>query len=264
MSESDSNDVRDLLGTALRDEPPSALDPARLMRLGRRRVRWQRASAALGVMVVAGGIALGAGLIHQGGGNGPGPDRISTAGTSGAPSSIPATPTGPFSATETPSVYLPNAQLILARQNQALQTAWPPAKGVVVSSGALTFLPVLPVKQGYSGGQFNVRVSDKTGSGDFSMTTTVTDSPLNPMTCTDSLMNCQVQPINGITVEIETDHPTAYTTRILTVAANGNVAVNGEVDNLASPDGKTATRPSPPLSADQLARITAAVAAASK
>ncbi len=107
-----------------------------------------------------------------------------------------------------------------------------------------------------------MRLSDKFGFGDFSLSATVVDSAFNGMTCTNSKMNCQVELINGVTVEIETDHPTAHTTRIFTVAASGNILVNGEVDNLASPNGKTATRPTLPLTSDQLAHITAAVAVA--
>jgi hypothetical protein len=269
MSEPDSNDVRDLLGTALRGEPPNSVDPARMVRLGRRRVRLQRAGAALGAMVVAAGITLGASLIHQGGG-GAGPDRISTAGTSGVSTtsgSIMVTPTpagrsGAISVTRTPSVHLPNGQRILTAQNQAV-AAWILPTGLSVTSGSLAFTPILPsTDTGYSGGQLNARLSDKYGFGDFSLSATVVDTSFNGMTCTDSKMNCQVQLINGVTVEIETDHPTAFTTRVFTVAASGNILVNGEVDNLSSPNGKNATRPTLPLTQDQLAHVTAAVATA--
>jgi hypothetical protein len=264
MSEPDSNDVRDLLGTALRDEPPSAFDPARMVRLGKRRVRLQRAGAALGAMVVAAVVTLGASLIHQGDHDRAGPDRISTAGTSGttAPSSIPVTPSGPFPATITPPAYLPNGQRILTAQNQVV-AAWLLPSGMSVTSGSLIFTPILPATDtGYSGAQLNVRLNDKFGFGDFSLSATVIDSSVNGMSCTNSKMTCQVQLINGVTVEIETDHPTAHTTRVFTVAATGKIVVNGEVDNLASPAGKTATRPTLPLTSDQLANITVAVAVA--
>ena len=270
MTEPDSNDVRDLLGTALRDEPPNAFDPARMVRLGKRRVRLQRAGAALGAMVVAAGITLGASLIHQGG-DGASPDRISTAGTPGTTSagSIPVTPTpasrsGAVPVTRMPPVYVPNGQRILTAQNQVV-AAWILPSGMSVTSGSLTFAPILPATDaGYSGAQLNVRLSDKFGFGDFSLSATVVDSSFDGMTCTSSKMTCQVQLINGVTVEVETDHPTAHTTRVFTVAASGNILVNGEVDNLASPAGKNATRPTLPLTSDQLAHLTAAVAVAGR
>jgi len=132
-----------------------------------------------------------------------------------------------------------------------------------VTSGSLIFTPILPATDtGYSGAQLNVRLNDKFGFGDFSLSATVIDSSVNGMSCTNSKMTCQVQLINGVTVEIETDHPTAHTTRVFTVAATGKIVVNGEVDNLASPAGKTATRPTLPLTSDQLANITVAVAVA--
>lgn len=267
MTDPDSNDVRDLLGTALRDEPRSTLDPARMVRLGRRRVRLQRASAALGVMVVAAGITLGAALVHRGGGSGP--DRISAAGTSstGGPSRIAVTPTpdwttGPISLPDTPSVFLPDAQRILQKQNQALAAVLSMPSGMYVAGGSLTFTPIMSVSKGYAGSQFTSRLIDKSGSGEFRISAMVVNSSSNAMSCGGSLMSCQAQLINGLTVLIETDHPTARTTRIFTVANSGNLQVNGVVDNIATLDGTTATRPTPPLSQDELARITAAIATA--
>ncbi|HEY4020342.1 MAG TPA: hypothetical protein VGM75_16750 [Pseudonocardiaceae bacterium] len=265
MNEQD--DLRDLLGTALRGEPPSALDPARLVALGKRRLRLQRAGAALGVMVVAGGIALGASLLHPGGAR---PDQISTAGTSTTtgpsattgPNEITTSP-GPSSATTTPTMYLPNRQAILAQQSQALDSAYSMPAGMSVSTGKLAFTANPNPDNGFSGSHLTAILRDGYGSGEFILSTTVTGLPVNAVSCAGSKMTCTVQLINGITVEVESDHPTAYTTRILTVAGNGNVLVTGQVDNLASSTSKTATRPTPPLSADQLARITAAVALAS-
>jgi hypothetical protein len=270
MTDDDGRDMRDLLGTALRGEPPSTVDAARLMRLGKRRLALQRAGAALGVMVLAGGIALGASLLHHGS-NGARPDPISAAGTSrtATPPSIPVTPpvtSGPFSASVTPNTLpstLPNALDIVAAQNQALNSVYAPPAGMVTTGGSLTFIAGLPLSRGYGGSFLSTKLTDHNGSGRLGLSVVVTNTGPSAMTCGGSKMTCTMRLVNGITVEIETDHPTATTTRILTVASNaaGNVLVDGEVDNIAS-TSKTATRPSPPLTADQLAKITAAVASA--
>ncbi|HEX4224994.1 MAG TPA: hypothetical protein VHZ97_21680 [Pseudonocardiaceae bacterium] len=263
----DRDDVRDLLGAALQGEPPSAVDPARLMRMGKRRLRLQRAGAALGVMVVAGGIALGAGLIHQAG-KGPGPGQISTAGTpqtSGPPLTLspaqsPPTSPGPFSAPDT-APTLPEGQNTLVAQNQALSAAFPLPKGMVAANGKFALTATRPASGGYSGAQLNTRLTDHLGSGRFSLNVVVTGGGFSAMNCDGSKMNCSIQVLDGITVEVESDHPTATTTRILTVAASpaGNLLVEGEVDNIAA-TGKSATRSTPPVAAGQLAQITAAVA----
>lgn len=268
MTDEDGRDVRDLLGTALRGEPPGTVDPAALMRLGKRRLRLQRAGAALGVVVVAAGIAFGASLVRQGG-NSAGPDRISTAGPSGtppdsaqvAPSRTEPPITGPASVAVTPT--LPAGKNILIAQNQALAAGFSLPAGMVASTGALTFTANLPLTAGYTGGQLNATLTDHSGSGQLSVTVVVTSAGLGAVSCAGSQMTCSMQRINGISVEIETDHPTATTTRILTVAANpdGDAVVQGEVDNLTAA-GKAAARPSPPLTAGQLAQLTAVIAEA--
>ncbi|HJP75246.1 MAG TPA: hypothetical protein VJ914_13310 [Pseudonocardiaceae bacterium] len=258
------DDMRDLLGTALHGEPRNAIDPARLMRLGKRKVRIQRASAALGVMVLAGGIALGASLLHPGKGQ---PGRIGTAGTPSS-SVLPLEPTtGPDSIPVTPQAppVLPNAQQVLQRQDAALAKAYPLPSATLASSGAYAFTPSRPVSNGYAGSNLHVQLTDASGSGELTMSVLMVSGRFGgAMTCAGSLMNCTVRLVGGLTVEVETDHPTAHATRILTVAFNkkGNVLVNAEVDNLLAKDSKTVTRSAPPLTADQLAIITASVAEA--
>lgn len=268
MIESDSDDVRELLGTALRGEPPSAFDPAALVRLGKRRLRLQRAGAALSVMVVAGGITLGAALIHRGGSAGP--DQISSAGS---PSLSATTPSGssspPAPLTSVPSApnvtpVLPDAKTIIAEQNQVLLAGQPVIKGTKLFSGSLTFTPDVPVSQDYVGSELSSRIGDASGSGDFSMTVTVVNSALGAPACTSSLMNCTIEPVDGFPVMVESDHPTAKTTRIFTVALIGNVLVNGQVDNLSAPGSKTASRPAPPMSEAALAQLTVSIGAATK
>jgi hypothetical protein len=270
MNENDGRDVRELLDTALRGEPPNAIDPARLMRLGKRKVRIQRAGAALGVMVLAGGIALGASLLHPGKGR---PDQISTAGTPPRTASVAATPTlpptpttGPASIPVTPQAppLLPNAAAVLQRQDLALAKAYPLPSATLATSGAYSFTSSRPAGEGYAGSNLHVQLTDGSGSGELIMSVVTTSGLSNAMTCAGSRMTCTAQLVGGLTVEIETDHPSAYATRILTVATNrtGDVLVNAEVDNLSGKDGKTVTRSSPPLTANQLAIITASVAEA--
>lgn len=260
------DDMRDLLGTALHGEPHNAIDPARLMRLGKRKVRLQRAGAALGVMVLAGGIALGASLLHPGKGQ---PGQIGTAGTPS--SSAPVLPleptTGPDSIAVTPQAppLLPNASQVLQRQDAALAKAYPLPSATIATSGAYSFTPSSPVGNGYAGSNLHVQLTDGSGSGELTMSVMMVSGRFGgAMTCAGSKMNCTVQLVDGLTVEVETDHPTAHATRILTVAFNkkGNVLVNAEVDNLLAKDSRTVTGPAPPLTANQLAIITASVAEA--
>lgn len=260
------NDVRDLLGTALHGEPPNAIDPARLMRLGKRKVRLQRASAALGAMVLAGGIVLGASLLHPGKGA---PGQISSADTSRT-SSQPAAPTLPFApttgiaVTPHPPPLLPDTAAILQRQDAALAKAYPLPTATLATSGAYSFTSSAPINQAYAGGNLHVRLTDASGSGELTMSVVTISAQFGAMSCTGSRMTCGVQLVNGLTVEVEMDHPVARATRYLTVATNkqGNVLVNAEVDNLSAKGSTTVTRPAPPLTANQLAIITAAVAEA--
>lgn len=270
MTEPDDRDVRALLGTAVHGEPPSALDPARLMKLGRRRLRLQRVSAALGVVVIAGGVALGAGLLRQHD-NGTGPDQISAAATSPPATSPPAASP---SATQTPST-IPGTPIVLASdviatQNTVLKQEYTAlGNGMSPVSGQLAFVATKPsglVGADYIGSGMTTRLGDQRGTGDFILNANVTiGADPSTMSCDSSTMTCAIQTVGGISVEVETDHPTAKTTRIFTVALSlsGNVLINGTSDNLDSPQTRNATRPSPPLTAGQLAMITAAIAKAS-
>lgn len=277
MTEPDDRDVRALLGTAVHGEPPSALDPARLMRLGKRRLRLQRVSAALGVVVIAGGVALGAGLLRQHD-NGTGPDQISAAATSPPPATSPPASSPPATsppATQTPST-IPGTPIVLAAdviatQNTVLKHEYTAlGSGLSPVSGQLAFVAAKPsglVGADYIGSGMTTRLGDQRGTGDFILNADVTigADPGTMLSCDSSKTTCAVQTVGGISVEVETDHPTAKTTRIFTVALSlsGNVLINGTSDNLDSPQTRNATRPSPPLTADQLARITAAIAKAS-
>jgi hypothetical protein len=252
------DDVRTLLGTSLHGEPPSALDPARVMKLGKRRLLLQRTSATLGAVVIAGGITLGAGLLrpHDN------PDQISSAATSSPP---PTTISGPPSAAQTPIVL---ASDVIATQNAALRQEYSALRsGLVPVSGQLTFVAAKPSGLDYMGSAMTARLGDQHGTGDFIMTADVIigADPGTMMRCDSGKMTCAVQTVDGISVEVETDHPTAKTTRIFTVALSlsGNVLINGTSDNLDSPQTRNVTRASPPLTAGQLARITAAIAKAS-
>lgn len=260
--ERDSSDVRALLDTALHGEPPTTFDVARLTRLGKRRLRVHRTSAALGVMVLAGGIVLATGLLRHGT-TGSASNQISAAATStpAPPSTISVIPAAPAT-----SIAL--AADVVATQNAVLKQEFDAQhNGLYAVSGALRFVAAKPSGQlgaGYVGSGLKTRLGDKTGTGDFVLSAgmTIGDDPSTMMSCTATKMTCAIQTIDGISVEVQTDHPTATTTRIFTVALSlsGNVLINGTVDNLDSLNTRTMTRPTPPLTADQLARITAAIA----
>lgn len=271
MTEPDDRDVRALLGTAVHGEPPSALEPARLMRLGKRRLRLQRVSAALGVVVIAGGVALGAGLLRQHD-NGTGPDQIGAAATSPPPTTSPPTTSPPATQTPTiPGTPIVLASDVIATQNAVLKHEYTAlGSGLSPVSGQFAFVATKPsglVGADYIGSGMTTRLGDQRGTGDFILNADVTigADPGTMLSCDSSKTTCAVQTVGGISVEVETDHPTAKTTRIFTVALSlsGNVLINGTSDNLDSPQTRNATRPSPPLTADQLARITAAIAKAS-
>jgi hypothetical protein len=277
VTDPDDRDVRALLGTALHGEPPSALDPARLIRHGKRRLRLQRAGAALGVVVIAGGMALGTTFLRQ---HDTAPTDITSATTpsqsappspSPSPSTLPRAPiTTPFPPSAAQSPAIP-ASDVIAAQNAALKQAYSAlVSGLYPVSGQLEFVAAKPsglVGADYIGSDLITRLGDKRGTGDFDLSAEMTlgADPGTTMSCDAGKMLCAVQTVDGISVEVETDHPTAKTTRILTVAhsRSGNVLVNGTSDNLDSPKTRNPTRPSPPLTADQLARITAAIAKAS-
>lgn len=250
MTQPDEPDVRDLLSTALRGEPASTLDLALPVKLGRRRLRLQRTGATLGAVVIAGGVALGAGLLRHHN-DGTAPDHISAA----AP--VRATPS-------TSQVAVAPAQDIIDKQNAAFRQAYAASSGMSPVTGVLSLTPTQPIDLGYAGGQLIVRLGDRGGTGDFSLTTGVADGPIET-TCESTTIGCAIQQIDGVTVEIQTDHPTAKTTRIFTVALSpsGKVLVNGVVDNIASMKSTALTRSTPPLTADQLALITAVVASVS-
>jgi hypothetical protein len=258
MTEPDEHDVRELLGTALRGEPSSTLDLAHLRKLGRRRLRVQRTSAALGVVVVAGGVALGAGLLRHND-TGSSPDQI----TAAAPSSTPAP--NPTAVTATPATLTPGSDIV-GKQTAALRQAYEALTDLSPVTGELSFIPNQPTDQGYAGSQLIVRLGDHSGTGDFSMNATAAaNGDASQLTCKGTKFSCTIQAFDGITVETETEHLTTKATRIFTFALSysGKVFVDGTVDNVASPKSAALTRPTPPLSADQLARITAEVAGVS-
>ena len=255
MTEPDERDVHELLDTALRGEPSSTLDLAHLRKLGRRRLRLQRTSAALGVVVVAGGVALGAGLLRHND-SGSSPDQI----TAATPSSTPASNPTAVTATVTPGSD------IVAKQTAALRQAYEALTDVSPVTGELSFIPNQPTDQGYTGSQLIVRLGDHGGTGDFTMNATAAaNGDPSELTCKGSKFSCTIQAFDGITVETETEHLTTKATRIFTFAlsSSGKVFVDGTVDNVASPKSAALTRSTPPLSADQLARITAEVAGVS-
>jgi hypothetical protein len=246
------------------------------MQQGKRRLLLQRTSATLGAIVIAGGITLGADLLRPH--NNPNPNQISAAATTSPPPTSPPPPSQAPTTIPTPISGPPLAQTpivlasdVIATQNAALRREYSAlGSGLAPVSGQLTFVAAKPsglVGVDYIGSGMTVRLGDQRGTGDFSLSADVTigADPSTMMSCDSSKMTCAVQTVDGISVEVETDHPTAKTTRIFTVALSlsGNVLINGMSDNLDSPQTRNVTRPSPPLTAGQLARITAAIAKAS-
>lgn len=229
--------IRELLGIALEGEPPNETGTDELVRLGRRRVRMRRAIGAAGVMAVAVVLLVSAALLRPLLGNHVQP-ATSPPATTAAPDTDGVGPDG-----------VTDQQL-----NQAVTTmlADDGVAHMRVVNGATTFS-----SRGTTA-TLNATLADSKGTGTLSvnrMATTLRVDQLCP-----AATACTFAHHLGLIVAIYTRVVIApYGVETVAVAQKGNVRAIAASANF-TPNAATWSRPSPPITDNQLALMAAQLA----